>query len=166
MEFTIEQAYAAAPDAVAAAYTEPALYERVGEASSLGRPQVVDRRVEDDAVLLQVRYRFAGQLNGAARRALDPSKLTWVEHSSHDLATRKVEFQLVPDHYGDRFKASGTAVVAAGPGGGATRTVRGTLTVKAPLVGRAVENAIVSGLRDHLRAEATAVDAFLAGGER
>ena len=163
MEFTIEQAYAAAPDAVAAAYTEPALYERVGEASSLGRPEVVDRRVEDDAVLLQVRYRFAGQLNGAARRALDPAKLTWVEHSSHDLAARRVEFQLVPDHYGDRFRASGTAVVAAGPDGGATRTVRGTLTVKAPLVGRAVENAIVSGLRDHLRAEATAVDAFLAG---
>lgn len=163
MEFTIEQAYTAAPDAVAAAYTEPALYERVGEASSLGRPEVVDRRVEGDRVLLQVRYRFAGQLNGPARRALDPAKLTWVEHSSHDLAARLVTFQLVPDHYGDRFSASGTATVADAPGGGAARRVRGTLTVKAPLVGRAVENAIVSGLRDHLRAEAGAVDAFVAG---
>jgi hypothetical protein len=163
VDFVIEQAYGADPDAVAAAYTDPALYALIGDASALGRPEVLDATVEDDLVAVEVRYRFTGELNGAARRAVDPAKLTWVEHSTHDLARRHVDFRLVADHYADRFRASGQAVVAPGPTGGAVRTVRGTLTVKAPLVGRAVEGAIVSGLRDHLRSEATAVDRFLAG---
>ncbi len=93
-----------------------------------------------------------------------PAKLTWVEHSTHDLARGRVEFRLIPDHYRDRFRASGPAAIEPGPGGdGAHRTVTGSLSIKAPLVGRLVENAVVSGLRDHLSGEATAVDRFLAG---
>jgi hypothetical protein len=166
VDFRVEQTYDADPDDVARAYTEPALYELIGEVSSLGRPEVLDRRTEGERVLLQVRYRFAGQLSYAARRALDPAKLTWVEHSTHDLAERSIAFRLVPDSYGDRFRASGTAVVAEGRGGAAgpraARTVAGVLKVKAALVGGAVERAIVSGLRDHLGTEAGAVERFLA----
>jgi hypothetical protein len=76
VDFRVEQTYDADPDDVARAYTEPALYELIGEVSSLGRPAVLDRRTEGDRVLLQVRYRFAGELSSAVRRALDPAKLT------------------------------------------------------------------------------------------
>jgi len=166
VDFRVEQTYDADADDVARSYTEPALYEMIGAVSSLSRPEVLDRRTEDDRVLLQVRYRFAGQLSSAARRALDPAKLTWVEHSTHDLADRRVAFRLVPDNYGDRFRASGTAVVTEGrsaaTGPRAVRTVAGRLQVKAPLVGGAVERAIVSGLSDHLRTETGAVERFLA----
>jgi hypothetical protein len=148
---------------VARAYVEPGLYELIGDASSLGRPEVVDIAVDGDTAVVELRYHFTGELNAAARAALDPDKLSWVEHSTHDLARHRLEFRLVPDHYRDRFKASGDASVAA-RGAGSVRTVRGSLSVKAPLVGRAVEKAIVSGLRDHLAAEAKAVDRFLAGG--
>lgn len=161
MDFDIEQRYQAGPDAVARAYVEPGLYELIGDASSLGRPEVLGVSVDGDVARLEVRYRFAGHLNAAARAALDPDKLTWVERSTHDLARHHVEFRLIPDHYGDRFKASGEATVTA-RGTGSVRRVTGSLTVKAPLVGRAVEKAIVSGLRDHLAAEAEAVDRFLA----
>lgn len=165
MDFRIEQRYASEPDAVARAYVEPGLYELVGRlGSSLGAPELLSAELDGDVATLRVRYRFTGELNGAARRALDPAKLTWVEHSTHDLVRRRVEFRLVPDNYGDRFRASGGAVIEAGRGGdGAARAVTGSLTVKAPLVGRLVENAVVSGLRDHLAGEATAVDRFLAG---
>jgi Protein of unknown function (DUF2505) len=124
---------------------------------------VLDVTVDGDRATVALRYRFAGELNAAARAALDPAKLTWVEHATHDLARHHVTFRLVPDHYGDRFGASGEATIAA-RGAGSVRTVTGRLGVKAPLVGRAVERAIVSGLRDHLAAEAVAVDRFLAGG--
>lgn len=165
VDFAIEQRYDAGPDAVARAYVEPDLYDLIGEqATSLGRPELQSVDVSDggDRATLEVRYRFAGSLNAAARRALDPAKLTWVEHSTHDLAAHTVDFRLVPDNYGDRFRASGRATIKPGDGGGAVRTVRGSVIVRAPLVGRAVENAIVSGLRDHLAGEAGAVDRFVA----
>lgn len=165
VDFVIEQTYAADPDEVARAYTEPDLYELIREVSPRGRPELLDRTVDDGGkVMLEVRYRFVGDLNAAARAALDPEKLVWVEHSTHEIARRHVDYRLEPEHYGDRFRASGKCTTRRGPHGGAIRTVEGSLRIKAPLVGRAVEKAIVSGLREHLTSEATAVERFLAAG--
>lgn len=164
MEFVIEQTFAADPDDVARAYTKPELYDLIGEVSAKGRPEVLGRTVDNGGkVLLQVRYRFTGELSIAARAVLDPEKLSWIEHSIHEVARRHVDYRLVPDHYGNRFRAAGKCTTRRGPHGGAVRTVEGSVRVKAPPVGRAVEKAIVSGLRDHLTSEATAVERFLAG---
>lgn len=111
-----------------------------------------------------MRYRFRGELNAAARAVLDPAKLSWVEHSTHEVARRHVDYRFAPDHYGDRLRASGSCTTRRGPHGGAIRTVEGALRVKMPLVGRAVEAAIVSGLRKHLASETAAVERFLASG--
>ena len=165
MDFAIDQTYDADPDDVARAYTQPGLYDLIGEVATLGRPEVVEHAVDDRGrVLLQVRYVFIGELSAAARAALDPDKLAWTEHSTHEVARRHVEYRFVPEHYGDRFRASGTCTTRRGPHGGAVRTVAGALRVKAPLLGRSVERAIVSGLAEHLAREATAVERFLAGG--
>jgi uncharacterized protein DUF2505 len=162
MDFRVEQTYRADPDLVAHAYTDPALYEAVGEVSRLGRPEVLDRQEDGDVVTLRIRYRFTGDLSSAARAVLDPARLTWVEHSTHDLGRHHVAYRLEPDHYADRFRASGECQVAGAPGGdGSVRTVTGIVKVKALVVGGAVERAIVSGLRDHLADEATAVDRFV-----
>jgi hypothetical protein len=163
MDFTVEQTYDADPDVIARAYTDPALYEVIGEVSRLGRPEVLERRdAGDDVVELRIRYRFTGDLSSAARAVLDPEKLSWVEHSTHDLGRGEVAFRLEPDHYADRFRASGTCRIGPGPGGpGAVRTVTGTVKVKALVVGGAVERAIVSGLSDHLVDEAGAVERFV-----
>lgn len=161
MDFLVEQTYGAAPDLVARAYTDPALYEAIGEVSRLGRPEVLDRRTDGDVVTLQVRYRFTGELAPAARAVLDADKLTWVEHSTHDLAEHHVRYRLAPDHYADRFTARGECRLAPADGG-SVRTVTGVVAVKALVVGGAVERAIVSGLSDHLADEAGAVDRFLA----
>jgi Protein of unknown function (DUF2505) len=164
VDFRVEQTYRADPELVARAYTDPALYEAVGEVSRLGRPEVLERREDGDVVTLRIRYRFTGDLSSAARAVLDPARLTWVEHSTHDLARRHVAYRLEPDHYADRFRADGECQVApaAGAGGGSVRTVTGLVKVKALVVGGAVERAIVSGLRDHLADEAGAVDRFVA----
>jgi hypothetical protein len=164
VDFFIEQTYAADPDEVAQAYTEPELYELTRAVSSLGRPEILDRTVVDGGkVLLEVRYRFTGRLSTAARAVLDPERLSWVEHSTHEVARRHVDYRLVPDHYGDRFRAAGRCTTRRGPHGGAVRTVEGSVRVKGPLVGRAVEKAIVSGMREHLASESSAVERFLAG---
>ena len=161
MRFAVEQRFAGAPGAVAAAYADPELYVQLGGLPKLGRPDVLSRTVEGDVVKMQVRYAFTGELNTAARAAIDPAKLTWIEEATHDLAARLVTFRLVPDHYRDRFTCTGSYRFAA-DGPGTSRHTEGDLRVKALVVGRLVEDAIVSGLREHLAEEVPVVDAFVA----
>lgn len=164
MHFELTQRFAAPPNAVADAFTEAALYEALGTLPKLGQPELLERRERGDVVHVEVRYRFMGDLSAAAQAILDPSKLTWVEVSDHDLTTLAVAFKLKPDHYPDRLSCAGTYRFDAGPGGeGTVRTTQGDLRVRALLVASQVEKAIVSGLSEHLDAEAAVVDEFLAG---
>jgi hypothetical protein len=161
VRFMIDQRYAADADAVAAAYADPDLYAAHEDGPKLARPEVVAHRVEGDQVLLQVRYRFRGELSSAARAILDPERLTWVEHSTHDLATRRTTFVLRPDHYADRFRCEGSLQI--GPTDeGSRRQGSGEIKVRAPLVGGAVERTLVGDLQAHLAAEVAVVEAFVA----
>ncbi len=161
MDFTVTQDFAADADAVARAYAAPDLYPHLTGLPKLGTPEVLGHEVDGDRVELQVRYRFVGHLAPAVTAVIDPARLTWVEHSTHDLAERTVDYRLVPDHYPDRLRSSGSCVIEPS-GAGSVRTVSGQLRVKALLVGGAVERAIVSGLREHLAGEVAIVDRYVA----
>ncbi len=162
MDFTVTQSFAADADAIARAYASPDLYAHLVGLPKLGTPEVLDRRDDNGLVHLQIRYRFVGGLSPAVTAVIDPRRLTWVEHSTHDLAARTVRYRLVPDHYPDRLQSSGSCTITA-DGAGSERTVSGRLKVKALVVGGAVERAIVSGLREHLVDEVAIVDRFAAG---
>jgi hypothetical protein len=161
MRFTVDQRFTAAPDAVARAFTEPDLYLAFQDLPKMSRPDVLSHEADGDLVTMQIRYRFSGDLSPAARAVLDPQRLTWVERSTHDLSKRTTTFTMVPDHYGDRFRCSGTYRFDP-DGSGTVRHCEGDIKVKALLVAGAVENAIVSGLREHLDDEIAVVDAYLA----
>lgn len=162
MRFTVDQLFEATPDAVARAYADPELYAAFQDLPKMSRPEVLSHASDDSKVVLQIRYRFSGHLSPAARAVLDPERLTWVEHSTHDLSTRSTVFRMIPDHYADRFECSGSYRFEA-DGTGTRRHCDGTIRVRALLVASAVENAIVSGLREHLADEVAVVDAFVAG---
>lgn len=161
MRFELTQRYTSSPEAVTAAYADDALYPHLVGLPKLGGIEPLDRSVDGDTVTQRIRFRFTGDLPGAVTAVVDPKKLTWVQETTHDLTTGTTTFRLVPDHYPDRLKASGTFRVSA-DGDGATRVVTGELKVKAPLVAGRVEQAIVSGLGEYLDAEAPAVDAWIA----
>lgn len=163
MRFSIEQRFAADVDAVARAYADPELYVALVGLPKLTQPEVVGHEAEGDTVVLQVRYRFGGELSGAARAVIDPARLTWVERSTHDLADRSTTFTMVPDHYGDRFRCQGSYRFDP-VDGGCRRRGEGDVRVKALLVAGAVERAIVSGLQEHLVDEVPVVEAFVNGG--
>ena len=162
MRFSIEQRYAADVDAVARAYTDPALYAAFDGLPKLTQPDVLSREADGDTVVLEVRYRFVGDLNAAARAVIDPTRLTWVERSVHDLAARSTSFTMVPDHYADRFRCRGSYRFDPADGG-CLRRGEGEVRVKALLVAGAVEGAIVSGLEEHLAGEVSVVEAFVHG---
>jgi hypothetical protein len=161
VRFAFTQHFSAPPDAVAAAYTEPELYDALDSLPKLGAPEVLSRSVDGECVDLNIRYRFKGDLNAAVRAAIDPAKLSWIEESHHDLDALRVTFVMRPDHYADRFKGSGSYRFEA-DGDGTIRRSEGELSVKAALVGRRVEQAIISGLGEHLADETKVVDRWLA----
>ena len=163
MRFAVAQRFDAEVDAVARAYADPALYEALVGLPKLTRPEVVGHDVDGSTVQLRVRYHFGGDLSPAARAVIDPARLTWVEHATHDLATREVTFRMVPDHYGDRFQCTGRYRFEPDGDDGCRRRGDGEVRVKALLVARAVESAIVSGLQEHLADEVPVVEAFLRG---
>lgn len=117
--------------------------------------------VRDGAAELRIRWSFTAPLSSAARAVIDPDRLTWVETTVHDLSARRARFTMAADHYADRFACHGTFAFTA-DGGGTVRTVEGELKIRAPLVARAVEGAIVSGLEEQLAGEVPAVVGFLA----
>lgn len=165
MRFSTEQRYPVPADRVAAAYADPALYATFHHLSKLTDPDVLEHRVDGDVVTLHIRYRFGGHLSAAAQAVLDPSRLTWVEQSTHDLARRTTTFTLVPDHYGDRFSCQGSYRFEPDGRTASVRRGEGDLRVRALLVGKAVEGAIVSGLREHLAEEVPVVVGYLSGEE-
>jgi hypothetical protein len=160
VRFTVDQHFDHPPDAVARAFTEPELYDAFQGLPKMSRPEVLSHERDGDRVLLRIRYRFNGELSSAARAVLDPARLTWVEEATHDLAARVATFVMVPDHYGDRFRCSGTYRFEP-HGEGTVRHCQGDIKVRAPLVAGAVERAIVSGLREHLDDEVAVVEAYL-----
>ena len=165
MRFELRQRIAAPVADVAGALCDPAYYVALGRAApKLGVPEVLGREADGDEVVMRIRYRFSGNLSSAAKAVLDPQKLTWVEESHHDLGAHTVRFELQPDHYADRLSCRGRYQLVADQtdDGSTIRTVEGDLKVRAPLVASSVEKALVSGLREHLDAEAEIVASFLA----
>jgi hypothetical protein len=153
MKFRIRQTFSGTPQEVMRAYADPNFYPYLQNLTKVGQPQVVDRRDEGGQALLWVRYKFIAALPGAARKFIDPNRLTWVEATRFDFEARVAYSQLNPDHYPDKLAAQATATFTAdaGPNGGTTRTIDGELVVRGvPLLGSKVEQAIVGGLREHM----------------
>jgi hypothetical protein len=92
---------------------------------------------------------------------LDPARLTWVEEAQLDRATHVSTFAIVPDHYADRLRCSGTFSLEEEPGGTTLRRTEADIKVRYPLVGGKVERAIVSGLAEHAAREAEVVTRWL-----
>ena len=162
MRFQLQQHITAPVDAVVAAFVDPGFFESFEALPNLGRPELLSREEKGAIVRMRVRYRFTGQLSAAVRAAIDPKKLTWVEEADHDLAAHRVSFRMIADHYADRFKSSGTYQFEPAGDAATIRNCTGDIQIRMPLVGGRVENAIVSGLREHLDAEVDLVERWIA----
>ena len=161
MRFHLEQPLPAAPDAAIDVFTDPAFLASLAELPRLGRPEVLEQRTSGETVHQRVRYRFTGALSPKVTRVLDPNRLVWVEETAYDRRALQATFRILPDHYGDRLRAGGTYRFLSGGSASCTRVVDGSLDVRFPLVGKAVERAIVSGLEDHMGDEAALVTRWL-----
>jgi hypothetical protein len=154
VRFSLEQQLPGAFDDVLAALVDPEFVDRLGALPNLAPPVVLDLAWSADrtVVVHRVRYRFTGSLSSAVTRVVDPAKLTWVEETTYDVRGRRAAFTIVPDHYAGKLRCNGDQTFEEA-GGVTARRIDADLAVGVPLVGRRVEKAIVSGLRDHFDAE-------------
>jgi hypothetical protein len=161
VRFSLEQVFPGPLQRVEAALLDPAFLERMAELPKLGEPQLLDLRDDGTTVRRQVRYAFAGDLSPAVTAVVDPARLTWVEDATIDRTTHRTTFRILPDHYANRLRCTGTFRLDEVPGG-VRRSLDADLRVSFPLVGGKVERAIVSGLREHAALEAEALRDWMA----
>ena len=160
MDFALTQDVPAAVDAVEAALVDAAFLVRMSELPKLGSAEVVASERNGDVVALQVRYLFQAELSAAVTRVVDPSKLTWVEDSTCDVAAHHTTCVIRPDNYTNLLEGSYEATIVAAASG-CTRTVTGRIKVHVPLLGGKVEKAIVSGLSENAAAQVALLVDFL-----
>src|SRR5438132_3112849 len=161
MRFEHDQPIAAPCDAVEAAFVDPGFYGALEAMPNLGRPEVLGCDQADERVELRVRYAFTGDLPGPARRALDPSKLTWVVESLIDRTTHRTKFRMLPDHYRHRLECEGEYVLVPDGDASTMQRMSGVLVVHYPVVGRLAERGIVLGLKEHMGREAEVVERWV-----
>ena len=162
MKFSIGQNVAVAPDVAVAAYGDPAFYEDRAPSGDISLAGVVSHEDMGTRARIEVRYQFTGAVSSAVRAVIDPAKISWVTRTDIDKAERRTTFTVLPDYYPDRLDCSGTftfAEAATGPGATVV-TVAGDLRVHVFLVGRTVEQLIVTGLRTYLEAEISTLPDF------
>ena len=161
MRFSLDQDLPGTVEEVLAVLSDPGFVPELGALPKVGPPELLEHRVADGTLHQRVRYRFTGALSSAVTRVVDPARLVWVDDTTYDLAAGTATFRIVPEHYANRLRCSGRYRFRP-TAGGCRRSIEGDLTVSYPLVGRAVERAILSGLEEHLGAEAELIGRWLA----
>jgi hypothetical protein len=164
VQFSITQRFTGATAReVMDAYTDPGLYATFEGLTKVGIPEVVSRHATGDTVALTLRMRFIAELNAAARRVIDPAKVSWLQDEHYDLSTLRASVVFKPENYADRFSSSGGYTFATDPADptATIRTISGDLRVRVLLVGGQVEGALVSGLKEHFAEERPLVQRWL-----
>lgn len=165
MQFSIDQEIGAPLGAVEEALFDPAFVTATSELPRLGDCALLSVERSDGHVRARIHRRFDAPLNRAARKVVDPDRLTWVEEVDYDLAAHRGRHRILPDTYADRIASKyGTRLLEKDDT--TRRVTAGSMTVRLPLVGGKVERAIVSGLEEYARAEADLLGRWGRRGER
>jgi len=159
VKFAIRQAVAVPPDRAMAAYGSPTFYEGRPTRDDIEVRDVVRHEATADRILLEVRFAFTGSLSPAVRAVVDPTKMSWITRTEILLAESRSSWVVLPDHYPDRLRASGTYRFEEGEDGHGTCDVEveGELVVRVPIVGRSVEKVIVNDLRAYIADEVSGI---------
>jgi hypothetical protein len=141
-----------------AAYASPAFYEGRGLRDHIEVLEVVRHEDTGSRLLMEVRFAFRGPISPAVQRFIDRNKMSWITRNEIRPDEARADWQVLPDHYPDRLKASGVYTFDPAPGddgaeAGSVVGIEGDLKVHVPVLGKSVEKVIVSGLRKYFEAE-------------
>jgi hypothetical protein len=163
MRFELAQRLHGSLDAIESALLDPAFIDELRKLPKLGKLELLEQATQGNTVRRRVRYTFGGEVSAAVKAVVDPAKLTWVEESTIDRTAHVTTFTIVPDYYARLLEASGTIRLRPeGTNATTRRDIDGTVSVHVPLVGRKVEQVIVSDLKDYSTKEGELVERWVA----
>ena len=159
MRIAIRQAVSVAPAQAMAAYGSPAFYAGRPVRDDIAVLEVVRHDDDGQRVLIEVRFAFTGSVSPAVRAVIDPAKMSWITRTEVRPAEARTDWVVLPDHYPDRLRASGSYGFAPGDDGPASTviTVEGDVRIHVPIVGRSVERVIVSDLARYIEDEVASI---------
>jgi hypothetical protein len=156
VKFATTQTVAVSPAQAMAAYGSPAFYAERPVQDHIEVLEVVRHEDTGSRLLMEVRFAFRGPISPAVQRFVDRNKMSWITRNEIRPDDARADWQVLPDHYPDRMRASGVYTFEPGADGEATSSVvgiEGELKVHVPVLGKSVEKVIVSGLRKYFEAE-------------
>jgi hypothetical protein len=154
----LDQPIAVSADRAQEALVDPGFYAALGSLPNISAPEVRRWERSPGHVHLVLGYRFAGELNGPARRILDPAKLSWSQEADVDLAARRTEVLMVPDTYRSLLSFAASYTIEQDGPDRCRQRLAGDLRVNLPLLGPVAERAIAGGVRDNLAATARLIE--------
>jgi hypothetical protein len=160
VSFNARHEFDAAPDAVAAAMTNPAFVGSL-RLPDLEAPEVLEHAADGSGRLLRARFRFVGRLDPLARRILGNDRISWVQEVRVDAANAHGVLAVTPDAHPDRMRFAGEYQLAP-TDQGSVRTLSGELSIRVPVIARRAEQHILPGLLRRIDLEADALRAWLA----
>jgi Protein of unknown function (DUF2505) len=160
MRINLDQPIAVSADAAQAAFVDPAFYQSLGDLAGISAPEVRSFAQSPDRVHMVLGYRFVGQLNGPAKRLLDPEKITWSQVTDVDLTARRTEVRMVPDNYQGLLSFAAWYELRSEGEDGCTQHFEGDLRVRLPLLGPLAERAIGGSIRQNIADTAHLVERF------
>jgi uncharacterized protein DUF2505 len=156
MRFRAQHRFHGQPGAVAQVLSDPSFYLDL-DLPDLNRPEVLERRGDDDQVVLRLRYEFVGDLIPMARRVLGNQQLLWVQEVHIDLRAPAGTLQFGAER--NPKLLHGEAHFDLEPDGGETvRHLEGDLVVAIRGIGGMAERRILPGLLRRLDIEAQALN--------
>jgi Protein of unknown function (DUF2505) len=161
MKIFLDQPMAVSADAAQAAFADPAFYQSLGELAGISAPEVRSFSQTNDRVHMVLGYRFAGQLNGPAKRLLDPEKITWSQVTDIDLTARRTEVRMVPDNYQSLLSFNAWYELRSEGEETCSQHFEGDLRVRLPLLGPLAERAIGGSIRQNLAETAHLVERYV-----
>jgi hypothetical protein len=161
MRIFLDQPIAVSAESAQAAFVDPAFYQSLGALSGISAPEVRSFSQSADHARLVIGYRFVGQLNGPARRILDPDKVTWSQVTDVDLSTRRSEVRMVPDNYQGLLTFSAWYELRTEGEGKCCQHFEGDLRIRLPLLGPLAERAIGGSIRENIAETARLVERYV-----
>jgi hypothetical protein len=156
VRFRVDHRFDASRDAIVELLTDPSFYRGL-DLPDLGRPEVLDTRVEGRRAVVRLRYAFEGGLDPATVRLLGRDRLTWTQELEVDRGTATGAFRFEADVDPRHLHGRGTFVLEDS-GGSTLLRFDGEFTVAVPGLGRMLERAVLPRLLHLLEVEARAAD--------
>jgi hypothetical protein len=161
MRILLDQPIAVSADAAQGAFVDPDFYQSLSDLAGISAPQVLSFSKTGDRVHLELGYRFVGQLNGPAKRLLDPEKITWSQVTDVDLTTRRTEVRMVPDNYQSLLSFDAWYELHSEGEAACSQHFEGDLRVRLPLLGPLAERAIGGSIRQNVAETAHLVERYV-----